>query len=55
MSYAELFGIQERRSDWQVMKMLAETGEIQTDDAIVSKAHLTEDGVTGDFGEVMNR
>jgi hypothetical protein len=50
MSFAKLLGIK-GISDVEVMKLLAQKGEIKIGETIIRIPNVTQHGVSGDFGE----
>jgi hypothetical protein len=50
MSYAKLLGIK-GISDVEIMKILAQKGEIKIGETIIRIPDVTQHGVSGDFGE----
>ncbi len=50
MSYAKLLGIK-GISDIEVMRILAQKGEIKIGETIIRIPNVTQNGVSGDFGE----
>ena len=50
MTYAKLLGIK-GISDVEVMKLLAQKGEIKIGETLIRFPNVTQNGVSGDFGE----
>ena len=51
MSIAKLLGLKENISDVEIMKLLAQKGEIKVGETIIRIPNVTQHGVSGDFGE----
>ncbi len=51
MSIAKLLGLKENISDVEIIRLLSKENEIQIAGILIRKPVVSQDGVSGDFGE----
>ncbi|MBW2982200.1 hypothetical protein KY343_04945 [Candidatus Woesearchaeota archaeon] len=51
MSFAKLFRLKEEISDVDIIRMLAKENEIELYGIVIRKPIISQNGVSGDFGE----